>query len=74
MNVDACCLHVHAHVHVKYMAQDSACIMYGILTSPPPVAAIHQSSFPWRGDGMPDCGCGMVGIWHYYQHWYWHWQ
>jgi hypothetical protein len=38
------------HVHVKYMAQDNACIMYGILTSPPAVAAIHQSSFRWRAE------------------------
>jgi hypothetical protein len=42
MNVYACCLRVH--VHVKDMAQDNVCIMYGIPTSPLPVAAIHQSS------------------------------
>ena len=56
MNVDACCMHVH--VHVKYMAQDNACIMYGILTSPPPVAAIHQSFFRWRAE----MACQIVAV------------
>jgi hypothetical protein len=73
MNVDAC---LHVHVHVKYMAQDNACIMYGILTSPRsplPVAAIHQCFSRWCGDVMPDCVCGTVGIWHY-QYWHWQWQ